>query len=594
MQRARAPLLYLALALIVLARVAAAPTTSLAGFLGVDALDTAWLRALVPEALWGGGRADGVFFPEGYPALGLAPNLLDHLLAAPLVALLPFPLADNLWWLLVIWLNGLAGHRLGRVAGGSEAAGWLGGVAWMWSEPLLREANLHHAPQALSLWAPLFLAEVLLLRQTPSAARGARAGLLFALAALSYWYYGLFLALGAAPLLLSRGEAGRPSPRALGALVGVAALGVAPALAPLLLHWGQDPITAGGQVPPPLQPHASYLSIPDAARFSAQHGNDLLFWLRRAPLDASNRVSLPLIVAAALGAATAEPRARRALLALAGLGAVMVLGPYLRWGEALVTVGGEAISLPFRWLGQLHPALARLTWPERWGLLIPLGLIPLAARAAHPRRWAALIGVECLLLSANLPLQAIDLSGQRCWGALSGATGAIIELPLVRQGLLAPRVGVHARQHRRPVVNAMQLPPGAMPPTAWRAWLEAQPMMVWLSRFEAGEWPPDPGADAVRALQAAGVSAIAVDADPLGVLTEGGLTRYRAGLGRALGPPIDLGCAVVWWLDAEAPPPVGLDDGDAWRKRQRKQARPAPKLETLMAPDGPVLNTSTD
>lgn len=594
-------LVYLLLAVAVTWPLALHMGSATVGFPGVDAEDTATLRGLVADWLLsprvhdGAPVSDGVYFPVGFAIFGLMPNLLDHLSGAPLDWLLPFPWSDNLWWLAVLTLNGLAGHRLGRQIGGSEDHGWLAGVAFLLSEPLLREVNLHHAPQAMLFWGPLAVSAALTLRAQPTRRNAVLLGLWLAGAGLSYWYYGLFLGLALAPVLLlggrhAEGSPGRPPPGLLLLSGGVAGLICAPFLLPILLGWAASAVSAGGRIPPPLGLHDSYQLIGESERFIAQHGNDLLFWWRSEPIDTSNRCSLALLVAAVLGARRWTDRGARAgLWAMVALGAVMLLGPWLRWGDGLATVGGEAISLPFRWLGALHPALARLTWPERWGVIVPLGLVALAAAAPRPRLIAALVVLESLLLSGNLPVQTTSLRFATCWEALSGATGAVLELPLAREALDASRPGVHRRFHGRPLVNPLLLPPSARPPESWRAWTQASPMMQHLERFERGRSPEDPGAAAVRALRADGVSAIAVDAEPDTVLTNAELLRYQSGLGRHLGRPIDLGCALVWWLDTSAPAPKGLADGAAWRAEalRWKKEHPAPDLVRLMSADGP-------
>ena len=55
---------------------------------------------------------------------------------------------------------------------------------------------------------------------------------------------------------------------------------------------------------------------------------------------------------------------------------------------------------------------------------------------------------------------------------------------------------------------------------------------------------------------------------------------------RHLGDPIDLGCALVWWLDPDVGPPAPLADGEAWRQSAAdwKAAHPAPSLDTLIQP----------
>ncbi len=578
----------LALIVVLTWPLAAAPGASLLGYPSIDAQDTVMLRGLVADVLahprdWP--HTEGIYWPVGFPVMLLTPNVLDHLTAAPLVALLPFPWADNVWWVLVLLLNGLCAHRLGRHIGGSEAAGWLAGVAFLTCEPVLRESNLHHAPQAMVFWGPLYVHALLRLRSGGGVKRAMLAALWLGLAALSYWYYGLFLLAATAPLLA------RLRPAELGAGAGVLAAVCAPFLAPQLLDWDTRPLTKGGVIPAPATAHASFAAIAGDQVFSAQHGNDLLWWLRRTPIDVANRVSLVLLVAAGLGAwrwrRDGEPTGTRGtLIWMVALGGLMVLGPWLRQGDGLLIAGDQAIKLPFQWLRDLHPFLARLTWPERWGFLVPLGLVALASRAPRPGLLATLVLVENVALSGNAPLQTTSVRHQACWAALADAPGALVVLPFRRGGLRASEVGVQARRHRRPVANPVLLPPGAMAPPDWHAWRTSDPMMRYLAAFEDGAQPDDPGADAVRGFQAQGVSAIVVDVEPGGVLTAGGINRYRAGLGRHLGQPIDLGCALVWWLDPDQPPPLALDDPDAWRKDAAawKAAHPAPELDTLIQP----------
>ena len=576
----RNAVLYLLLAAAMTWPMVLAPHASTVGFANIDALDTMALRGLIAsispgEAPW----TDALFFPIGYPVLQLTPNVLDHLTGA-LLTVLPFPLSDNLWWLAVLTLNGLCAHRLGARISGSESGGWLAGVIFLMSEPIAREANLHHAPQSMAFFAPLYLDAVLALRASPSAKKAALAGLWLAGAGWSYWYLAMFLGLGTLPLLLGVPLA------SLAVLGGTAALVAAPGLLPWLVLFDDLALTAMS-APPPAQPPASYAALPEGQAFITQHGSDPLFWLRRTPLDTANRVALTALLAAILGSRGLDRRTAVGLWLLAGLGAVMVLGPYLKWGDEVVLIdGSHPIALPFRWLSSLHPFLERLTWPERWGVLIPLGLAALAARAPRAGWLALIVAAESMLLSGNLPTQTISLRHERCWAALSDATGAILELPQRRPGLRIPRVTVHRRFHGRPVVNPILLPPGVDPPEAWAQWREEQPLIDWLRAFESGTWPSEPGASAVLALQEAGVSAIALDVEPGVMLTDAQLSRYRAGLWRHLGTPIDLGCAWVWWLDPSTPPPEGVADGDTWRAAaaEWKAAHPEPELDTLIQP----------
>jgi hypothetical protein len=338
--------------------------------------------------------------------------------------------------------------------------------------------------------------------------------------------------------------------------------------------------------PAPANADTSYSVLPDKEVFVAQHASDLLFWLRRTPLDLANRVSLVLVGAAVAGSLALPAKTRRALWVPTLLGAVMVLGPYLRVGDELLVVGDSVLKLPFQWMRDLHPFLARLTWSERFGVLIPLGLVALASRVRWPGVVAGLILVENVVVSANAPLQTTSVRHQSCWAEIPPGDRALLVLPFKRPGLRAPRVGVQQRFHRRPLVNPVLLPPGAETPVAWSAWLDAQPLIAYLKAYEDGEWPEDPGPEAVRALREAGVGAIVLDVEPGGPLTPGGINRYRAGLVRHFGEPADLGCAMVWWMDPDVAGPDPHPDPKGWRAEtiSWKQAHPAPTLDTLIQP----------
>lgn len=577
--------LYGVLAVILMGEAGRQPWRSLVGLPTIDSLDTVTLRALVPEALVAAdGRSTRAFFPAGVSATALAPNLLDHLSALPLVWALPFPLADNLWWWLILVASGVSAHALGRELAGSHQGGLLAGLAWLSCEALAREANLHHAPQAMIFVGPLLVLALVRARSAPDATAARRhglwAGLFLALGALSYWYLGLFLALGTLPLWLGLRR---------GALLaaGTVVVGLcAPALVPQLLEWDTRPLTAGMELAPPQGAPASFEALPEAARFEAWHGRGPSFLWSASPADTSNRSSLILAVAAVLGALRAPRQERLAFGSMALLGAVMVLGPALRLGDELVLLSGRPVSLPFAWLGALHPVLDRLTWPERWGLLVPLGLIGLAARAPRAALLAPLIFAENVLLSENLPLAADDWHHRSCWRELAPATGAVLELPLGRHGVPVAAVAAHTRLHRRPMVNPLLLPPSVAPPPEWTEWAASEPLVRWLGQVEGAAPLDDPGAPAVRSLRAAGVSAIAMDVEPGGRISEGRLQRMRTRIARHLGPPIDLGCAWVWWLDTAAPAPRAVEDGRAWRAAatEWKRAHPAPALPTLIAP----------
>jgi hypothetical protein len=563
--------------------------TAISGFDNIDALDTIHLRGavldLVRHPRWDL-RSTSSFFPVGFSLLPFMPNFVDQATALPFTLLLPFPWGDNAWWLFALTANGLAGHHLGRRIGGGHAAGALAGIGLATSEAVLREANLHHAPQALVCFAVLYVAELWAFASGGGRRSAIRAGLLFAASALTYWYFGLFLALGSAGLLgvtfRRWGTAWRE------AIAGLAAAFVLllPGFLPILLTWGQQPLLAMPG-PPMLNVAMPALdAVPESGRFVALHGSDPFFFLRSVPLDRSNRVSIMLLVAAFLGYRRAPRPERVGLAIMAATGALFVLGPVLKWGEQAMTVAGHPVSLPFGWLAASHPVFARLYWPERWGILVSLGLAALAAHAPRPAWLAAGVLLESVLFSGNLPLATQDLRFLSGWRALSRTSGAVLELPMRRQGLDAALAGLHQRYHGRPMPNAMILPPGSRPEQAWLDWLSSQAFVAWLADFEAGTATAELDPEALESLRAQGVSVLALDVGPDGVLTEGAQARYAAAMATLAGPPHDYGAVLAWWLDPVDDAENSIPDGKAWRKAASAEllARPPQLPDTLIKP----------
>jgi len=581
---------YLALVIGITWPLAGSLGAALPGYPNVDATDTVMLRGLVAEALRGGPT---IYHPVGLDPLNLTPNLADHLLGAPLAWWLPFPLGDALWWLLALTAVGVAGHHLGRQLGGSHGAGALVGVALLTSEAVAREANLHHAPQVLAaVFAPLYLAALLRAvgvstRESPRPRDAVMAGVWMSAAALSYWYQGLFLATASLPIALAARRRWRPAARAVGGAAAVTAAICAGPLLWTLGRWSAMP-DAGATAAPP----GSADGVPAAWRVAFEHGVDPLLALSFTPADRSNGLALALVVAVAAAAWVQRRDDRPApwpLLWVAAIGAAFLLGPYLKRGEAALTGGGGLITLPFEWLGGLHPALARLTWPERWGLLVPLGLAAFAARAPRPWLFAVALLLEPLGRSQNLPLQQTDLTHERPWAALAAADGAVLELPLSRGWRTGSLPGRHLRWHGRSVVNPVLLPPGVRAPAAWQSWAAASPLVSAALAYEAGESPPPPGPEAAAALRADGVGVVTLDLLTAGV-TPARARAYERFLTASLGAPEDRGAMLVWWLtevEVEAAP---MDDPERWRAvtRQRWADAPEPALETLIQPLWPA------
>ena len=92
-------------------------------------------------------------FPIGWDATGVTPNVLDHLLFAPLQTV-AFPLADNIWWLSQLWFSLVCAHIYGHTLSENPYSGWMAGATLILCDSLIREMNWGHAPQTM-WWAPL-------------------------------------------------------------------------------------------------------------------------------------------------------------------------------------------------------------------------------------------------------------------------------------------------------------------------------------------------------------------------------------------------------------------------------------------------------
>jgi hypothetical protein len=552
---------------------------TLVGLAQVDLFDTAWLRLATARSLWAGTwpHTTELFAPAGYPLAGLLPNALDHVLAAPFVLLLPWPLADNLYWLALLTANGLAAHALGRQEGGSHRAGFLIGVLFATSDAVLREANLGRSPEAMLFATPLYLAAILrTLRPTGRWRDAIAAGGWLAVAGLGYWYQALFLVVVSVPL----GAAALTTPDRLAAVrrcAAAAATAVCVVVIPLALVLSRQddlPDPSQAAAPPTLDLTQRIAEIPTSDRWQFGQGSDPAWPLRPTPLDRSNRISVVLLGTAFLGLCRRQSLPGWAIAAMWLVPASMILGPYAKLGEAPLTLGGHPVWLPAGWIAEIFPIFERLSWPQRWGATAILPLLLLAAQAPAPRRWAAIAILEALLLSGNAPLALTDVTPVLGWRRLATDGGAVLVVPLDRQGPKGPTIGLIYRAVGGAIAAPVDIPPGAAKPQAWEEWQRTCTFCAWVDQLPDAHPPrrdaPNPKVAAfdpasLDALRADHITAIAVDATPGGMVSSARSRRLRHTLDAAIGPSEDVGSAYVWWLDERASTGTATAR-DAWRK----------------------------
>lgn len=523
----------------------------LVGVGGVDHPGTLWTWAAFADAVAAGdpGRlvhTPWFFHPWGqalYHHTGL--NLVDAALALPFGGSVA---GLNLATLLVLVLNGVGGGMAARSLGAAPGAAAWAGLALALAPYPLYELVEGRPTQALVGVLPL--AAAAWVRVARGEGRVVVAGLLLALAGYGYWYYGLVLGLLGSVALPVGGRRGA-------AVLGVAALAVAPAVGPLLGELARGGVPGLGATAADaafllhsFQPLAGGTGYFDGERFVlTQH-------------------ALPL--ALTLGAAWAWRR-RPGVLA-AGVGVLLLsVGPWLLVGETRLPEplyrGLAAVVLPLeRWW---HPARAL-------GVYTALAVLALPALGPRARGLVVAVTLYESVRAGLLPLPTWDPrppAGYRCLAAGDDG-GALLELPWAA----SPTSLAWGRAHGRPISGGM-----------WETEPDFQP--VGSVRFRGG----DPFVSGLLA-RSRGLEAPVGDPAPaveLGyryvVLRRDELPREEAGAARAVRRRVEAGLrdalgapawedarTVVWPLGGTplpclADPPVpDLEPGElADRRRVR-------------------------
>lgn len=453
-------------------------------------------------------------YPTQPQVTELLPNFIDHLSAVAFYWL-PFPISDNLWWMFVFVGSGVTAHYVGRQLGKGHSVAWLCGFSWMLSEPMLREFNLFHAPQALTLFMPLYLLSLIKWLEKPSFYTAIACGGMLGLNALIYWYYGLFLILISGPLVLFRRH---PSSLTMGLSSAAIAL-------PGLYYFvsGQSIL---------LDPEAMAPSIDQLSQWFIP--------------DKSNRISIVLLLGALISA-------RKTTYGFYWVGVI---------GVAYTLSTGGIIWTSIQ---SLHPIFERLHWPVRWSVLIPLVSLPLLCQIPHARYWLTAFVIETMLFSPNIPLEQTDVSSYKCYAQLRSIKGAVLPVGY-SNNRQRPWIALHQRFHQRPVVAELAVPPQAPHNQEWDIWMKSNP---WDERFYGTLPFPK---DTREQLKAMGIGVITLDQGEPSGLSLSEQNRYLLQLATHLGPPKDIGCSWIWWVEKEFPV-TAIDKNPPLTKQRSKIER---------------------
>lgn len=446
---------------------------SIIGVLNVDLIDTVSLR--FSDTSIG-------FWPISYPFSDLQPNKLDFFTFIPLRSL-GFPFADNLWWIIILVLNGWSGHFMGYNLRGNIIDGFACGLFFLCSETILRESTLHHAPQIIVMGFPLFFGCIFRLQRQPSILNRIGATLALSGTFLAYWYYGLFLIIAAVPLLWTHHKR---------YIIEIISFGIL-LVVPFALSATSTPLA---DIPRP-----------------RIHNNPWFF--SALPGDKSGRISLILCISFFIYYRKFQ---HRILIFWAGFVSVFAMS---------CTINSPLEEhLPY--LTQIQeqlPIISRLHWPERWSILLHLGAALIIIQI--PRYWLPFIFLETLLFSHNTPIPTTPTRSISCFAQLSQVEGNIVMWPWDKTLINLP--AAYGRLHHKPILNPFVLPPGTPPPSGW-------PSKDWFTE----EIPSK------QSMVKMDIHAIFMDTSPWSSLSIGQQNTLRYRLSIIHGAPLSLGCADVW------------------------------------------------
>ena len=473
-------------------------STDLIGVLGTDTLDTLSLR-------WAFWYPESHFFPVGWNATSVTPNILDHLLFAPLRGL-AFPLADNIWWLSQLWLSIVCAHIYGRTLSHHQYAGWTGGFTLILCDSLLRELNWGHAPQAM-WWAPLCTLTLLeRWGQTNERRWLIASGIALGISGWCYLYFMPFIALISLSVWSKRAKTGL-----LWGFIGIITVSGN-------LFWLYSQTPEMMTIPSPPLINGQTLTDLHSATFDA--------FLTGKPVDISNQISIIWMMVVCIGGYRLWKQKHR----------------HFWMGTLSICLGAGLIAgshLPLMEVFSHLPFMSRLLWPERFGMLIAIGIIVLVSSTDKAYWLIPLALIEFTARSETLPLQTTSVEPWQCLRTLNGVDhGAIVEIPLKNGDPLYNQQSLRQRFHHHPLVNPFILPPFVSPPSKWDS-------IQNLEAIQAIDGEISLMAVHLADLKSMGVSIILIDRV---LLADSRQEQIRTRLLPTLGEPIDLHCAYIWTI----------------------------------------------
>ncbi|MEE2752105.1 MAG: hypothetical protein VX519_11805 [Myxococcota bacterium] len=470
--------LCIALALWIAPGLALDPQSTLAGdWRHPDCLGNHWLlvwmaeRILSFESLL---HNPLYYWPHG-DAPWLAGNGSEGFLYLPFHLLFDWPASANAYVLSLLLGNGLAGYYLGRSAGAGPWASLVVAATTGCSVYVNLELSAGRFSQGDLLWLLTSIACFLKLLNTPSVRLAVITGILFALCAFFYFYYGLFLLLALVVIgaVHRVGKATLPWKEIV--ITGAtAAVLIAPILVLFMSHWSSIPGTNEG-FPHPM---VSFDSIRPSLFLSPQGS----------PQQASQTVAAPILVLALLQTYRLAQRRSEAPLLEAGLLGVVVLF----WWLALGPAGGL-----WTWLYGSAEPLKRFWWPYRHVVLIGPCLGILAARAL--RNTGRNQPLTAILVALSIPLSLslqqsrskMDTTPVRTPPPVYPELASRPEKVLLSVPFTAGATGsqaplIYQFYHQKPMLNGHAPWVDRVRPEAWDQMVQSNTFLAQLASLEQG------------------------------------------------------------------------------------------------------------
>jgi len=439
-----------------------------------------WLVQTV--GLGGASGSNMIMYPTTVDRIVIDGFPLDALISTPLTTVFGWPAGFSLF----VWLSfcalGLAHAWMAKAWWKSDHAALISGVVAQCSPFLIREVVDGRPTQLFgAIFLPLmvtYLLRGLMLNRLRSSAM---AGAMLGLGALSYWYYGVFFAIGAGVIIalasLSRRPVGRP---VLALILGTAVVASIPAAYTLQAVSVMPGITTS---------------------WSDQvlHGSEWISLLQILEFrDLGTAVTVERVIAlqilVALGVLAAWWRApRTGWVAPTALGVTALL---FAAGPSINVPGLPAIPGPFH-LFRVSDVMARLWWPDRalvilvpavcllaaGGMVAVLRVVSLGSRETLAvLAVAGAITVEAFLAVPGLPMPTSWGAETEASTALSQGQGPVLIVPM-GHGESEPdmRMLIDQVHHGRPLVNGPMVPGSSAAPQAFRDFASAPAIQALLA-----------------------------------------------------------------------------------------------------------------